>query len=115
MDTTNRLGYLSPTGKFFDCMTYGHLELARKICLRLYNAEFDNKVQAEVHLLNEGWVMFQDYTVEFQFKKEDGYRFLTSKQKYFLMDELDTCMDETKLSSIKMILDMNQVLNNTRL
>lgn len=112
---SNRIGYLSHTGKFFDCMAYGHLELARKLCLRLYQKEFDNRVQAESFLLQEGWVMFQEYTVEYKFKQNDEWRFLTPQQKYFLMDEVDTCTDELKLSGIEAILEMNQVLNNTKL
>lgn len=111
----NKVGYLSSTGKFFDCLTYGHLELARKICLRLYNMEFDNRINAELHLLLNGWVMFQDNDVSFQFKQENRWRFLTKYQKYFLMDELKICTNESKISSIKAILNMNDILNNTRL
>lgn len=56
-----KLGYLSPEGDFYECFTFGHLDLAKTIVNNLKYAygesvELLTSIEAESYLLDLGWV-----------------------------------------------------------
>lgn len=55
------IGYLSPIGKFYSCLSYGHTDLALSICQKLYKSEITrfNIIDAEKYLLDLGYICFR--------------------------------------------------------
>lgn len=52
------IGFLAPTGKLYSCFSYGHMDLARNMCKKLYDKEYMS-VEAEDYLLKQGFIVIR--------------------------------------------------------
>ena len=57
---TLKQGWLSPTGEFFECGSFDHIDVAGTLCEPLHLPDYDFKterrISADDKLLNYGWV-----------------------------------------------------------
>lgn len=79
-----KTGWLSPTGEFFPCSTYAHIDTACKICAELFKVDSIYISNPDIKLMDLGWVSititsFVDHGFSICYK---GH--LTSEQKSFL-------------------------------
>ena len=58
------LGFVSPTGEYFECNRYGHIPLADKLLKEMFNEKSISSPVEE--LCKHGFVVIQDYFVGFQ-------------------------------------------------
>lgn len=58
------MGFLSPTGEYFECDRYGHIPLADELLKEMFNKKsISSPVES---LCKHGFVVIQDYFVGFQ-------------------------------------------------
>ena len=64
-DVATLQGFLSPSGEFYECDTYGHCELAKQIIksLNRYSADAIKTMCHENVLLKQGWVCIRSRDV----------------------------------------------------
>lgn len=60
MSNTLRTGWLSPTGEFFECLSYDHIMCAKELAEPLNLSDYDfitnRRISADDMLMNCGWV-----------------------------------------------------------
>lgn len=123
------LGYLSPSGKMYTCSSYGHMELAMKICNTYENPvyELKNSLDYEVYLLDIGYVCIRSRSVEYsafttrKFGKYFGAKvcvnLLTDAQKDFIKNLFgtDSWYNTDQMDAAQKILDYDDLLRDTEL
>lgn len=123
------LGYLSPSGKMYTCSSYGHMELATKICSTYENPvyELKNSLDCEVYLLDIGYVCIRSRSVEYssfttrKFGKYFGAKvcvnLLTDAQKYFIKNlfETDSWYNTDQMDAAQKIIDYDESLRDMKL
>lgn len=86
------LGFLSPSGIFYECKYFGHLSLADTLLEEIYKEKSNNPVD---RLCKHGWVVIQSSFIGFA--GDDAYHAqqLTIKQKEWLeKNENDMSYDQ---------------------
>lgn len=78
------IGYLSPEGKFYECKSYEHLDLAVEICEDVYSHFEPNRIACEEYLIANNWIVIRARDV---FNNQEG--FITSKQLEFINSYFD--------------------------
>lgn len=123
------LGFLSPDGKFRRCDYYGHLDLAKSLCInRGYVNDFAkisklakidlNLVDYENLLLANGWLEIRSRDVEHSCRYTCGLRILdivmprvhlSDQQKDFLKKTINKVPNYNLANSIHKLLELDEV------
>lgn len=121
------LGYLSPSGKMYTCSSFGHMELAMKICNTYEKPVFEltNSLDCEMYLLDIGYVCIRSRSVEyssFTTRKFGNYfgakvcvNLLTDAQRDFIRNLFETSSwyNTDQMDAAQMILDYDELLRDT--
>ena len=122
------LGYLSPSGQMYTCSSYGHMELAMKICNTYEKPvlELKNSLDCESYLLDIGYVCIRSRSVAYssfttrKFGKYFGAKvcvnLLTDAQKDFIRNlfETESWYNTDQMDAAQMILDYDEFLRDAK-
>ena len=123
------LGYLSPSGKMYICSSYGHMELAMRICNTYENPEYElkNSLDCETYLLDIGYVCIRSRSVVYEhfttrdfskhFNAKVCVNILTDAQKNFLKQlfKNDEWYNTDQMDMAQQILEYDAMLKNSDL
>ena len=123
-----KLGYLSPSGKMYDCNSSGHMDLAMRICNSLKPIyELRNSVDCEQYLLNLGYVCFRSHSVEYNtftdkkfskhFNVEECVNILTLEQQVFIekLFKDNKWFNTDQIDAVTNILEYDKMMKETPL
>ena len=100
------LGFLSPSGEFFQCEYRGHLTLADKLLMDFYDQESNNPVDK---LCRCGWVIIQSSFIGFAGDNAYHIPQLTKEQKSWL-EESEDRMTHSQRVSLELCKGIDSVL-----
>ena len=101
-------GFLSPSGKYIECESYEHLDVATQLVNEFYpDYKIKNRIEAENKLFNEGYIELNSRGASFRFFVNHKERTLSDKQVAFLEENLTNTNNDDQLNEIKSILRMN--------
>lgn len=96
-------GYLSPKGEYFECDSYGHMDLAKELAETFFDQPYLSGVKAEDLLFENGYVCFTGRGASFRFNPFEGVC-LSDKQRTFIEDNLPHANNEDQASELKDLL-----------
>lgn len=99
------IGFLSPEGEFFECVSWGHTSKATELCEKLYNKIFHIGIDAEDYLLSLGYLVLRIKDAYMSYINGDKWIVLSDKQIAWLTDNADCFNDGQKK-------DLNEILND---
>lgn len=100
------LGFLSPSGKFYECAHFGHIKLADDLLSKYFKIHTYNPVDT---LCAKGWVVLQSEFIGFSVPELKRAPKLTAEQKEWLLNNEQKITGRQR-SRLALCLEINNIL-----
>lgn len=106
IEDTSMLGFLAPSGKFFECEYFSHINLATDLLEKVYKQQSNNPVDK---LCKHGWIVIQSSFIGFSGDNFYHTPKLTKEQKEWLEDNKND-MSYNQQTGLKLCLELDKTL-----